>query len=334
MGRKSQVRILGIVDRIHQPLAALPEERGTLPNVILRQELNDRGLALGIKCGEEGAGTLLTCEVFVFIRRAGFEDSDQMLEGALAGGHGFGCANGVRNMAFELDALLFRLIGNREVSLARSAGLSLDKVDSAALEHVDGLAPVLGSCDRDTGLVLGLRAIQHGARDNHARAEEPVRCDLAAGVQHRIEYAAHIPDARNAIGKQKRKDEVGAIGGGVVEIYMGVHVPKTRNEKLAAGIDHLSRDWLVFGGRSDVGYAISIDCHCGVGLRPAVRDVDERDVSDGESLRASERREDTDSDQETWGDSHRSWYPVRCSKRCSVKQLHEITACDNLDECG
>src|SRR5580693_6849243 len=99
---------------------------------------------------------------------------------------------------------------------------------------------------------------------------------------------------------------------------MGVHVPKTRNEKLAAGIDHLSRDWLVFGGRSDVGYAISIDGHCGVGLRPA--------VSDGESLRASERREDTDSDQETWGASHRSWYPVRCSKRCSVKQLHEITA--------
>ena len=31
--------------------------------------------------------------------------------------------------------------------------------------------------------------------------------------------------ARDAIGEEKREDEVGAIGGRVIEVDMGVHVP-------------------------------------------------------------------------------------------------------------
>ena len=71
-------------------------------------------------------------EELVFVRRARFEDADEMLERPLSGGDRFGRADGVRHVAFELDAALLRLVRDREIGVARDARLNLDEVDAAA----------------------------------------------------------------------------------------------------------------------------------------------------------------------------------------------------------
>lgn len=119
VGGVGEVGVFGVVDGVDEPLASFPVEGGTLPDVIFAQELDDGGFAGGIVGGEEFAyGLGLSGDVFGLVGGAGFEDADEVLEGALAGGDGFRGADGIGDMAFEDDALLFGFVGDGEVGFA------------------------------------------------------------------------------------------------------------------------------------------------------------------------------------------------------------------------
>jgi len=279
-----EVGILGVVDGVDEPLAALPEERGALPDVILCEELDDGGLADGVVVGEEHAGGLGAGEVFIFVRGAGFEDADEVLEGALARGDGLRGADGVGDMAFEWDVALLRFVGDGEVGLARNAGLHLDEVGSALLQHGDGGASIRGGRDGDGCFVVGLGAVEHGAGDDHARAGDAMGGDLVASVQDGVEVAAHIAYAGDAVGEEEREDEVGAVGGGAAEVDVGVHVPQTGDEVLTGGVDDLAGGRRARGARDRVD-AIVVDHDGAIRLGLSGDGIDDGDVRDGKGLR-------------------------------------------------
>src|ERR1700677_1382482 len=89
MARVGQVRILGVIDRIHQPLASLPEERRALPHMVGCQQLDDARLEERVVAREEHPWSLVAGQIFVFIGGTGFEDADKVLKGKLARGYRF-----------------------------------------------------------------------------------------------------------------------------------------------------------------------------------------------------------------------------------------------------
>ena len=109
---------------------------------------------------------------------------------------------------------------------------TLMKSTPRLLSMSTALRPVFGCCDGDGGFVVGFGAIEHGAGDDHARAEETVRGDVVASLKNGVECAAHVADAGDAVGEEERKNEVGAVCGGAVEVDVGVHVPEAGDEVL------------------------------------------------------------------------------------------------------
>ena len=143
-------------------------------------------------------------------------------------------------MALEGNPVFFRLVRDGEVGLARNARLDLDEVHSPALEHVDRFAPVLRRSDGDDGFVSGLGAVEHRSGDHHARAQQAVRGNLAASLENGVQFAAHIANAGYAIGEEERENEIGSVGGSVIEVHVGMHIPQARDQVFALGIDNLS----------------------------------------------------------------------------------------------
>src|SRR5579872_409597 len=128
-----EVRVFGIIDRIHKPLPPLPIQRRALPGLVFRQQLDNARLTLRIIRLEEHPGSLPAREVFVFVRGTRLEDTDQVLKGALTRGDRLRSADPVGNVSFELDSLLFRFLRNSEVCFPWDARLYLDEIDAAAL---------------------------------------------------------------------------------------------------------------------------------------------------------------------------------------------------------
>ena len=109
--------------------------------------------------------------------------------------------------------------------------------------------------------------------------------DRGASVENHVEVAAHIANSGDPIRKEEREDQVTAILSHTVEVDVGMHIPKTRDEILPFGIHHSSGLWDVPAGMQDADDAIPVDDHGGVGLYRAVCDVDQSGVCDRQCLR-------------------------------------------------
>jgi hypothetical protein len=91
--RVREIRVFREVHDVHEPLAAFPVQRRTLPDAVLREELDDVRFTRHVVLVEKRRQTLVggsvpACTVFarderIFVRRARFEDPDQVLERAL-----------------------------------------------------------------------------------------------------------------------------------------------------------------------------------------------------------------------------------------------------------
>ena len=79
--RAGIVSEVGLVDQV---AATLPDQRGALPGVILRQQGEQRGRPRRIVGRKKLGLGLRPFQKFVFERRAAFEDSDQVLDALLA----------------------------------------------------------------------------------------------------------------------------------------------------------------------------------------------------------------------------------------------------------
>ena len=197
-----------------------------------------------------------------------------------------------------------------------------------ALEHVDCFASVFGCGDGDGGFVVGFGAVEHGAGDDHAWAEETVRGDLVAGVEDGVERAAHVADAGDSVGEEEGEDEVSAVGGGRVEVDVGVHVPEAGDEVLAFGVDDLSGLWFESRGASDAGDAVAVDDDGGVGLGCAGDGVDDGCVGDGEGLRVGAEGQGEDDEKFSEG-SHRlmvsrGYHEFAAVDVCDLPGVHRV----------
>ena len=239
-----------------------------------------------------------------------------MFKGALAGVDGLGGTNAVRHVTDEVDVLAAGLACDGEVSLARDAGLDFDEVGSAVMEHVDGGAAALRRGDGDGGVIGGVRSVEHGSGDDHARAEEPVRLDIVAGFEDRVESAAHVADAGDAEGGEERKCEVAAVARGFAEEDVRVHVPEAGHEEAAVRVDDgalcgivgcgIVRSGIVclsivcFSGMLfDGNDAVLLDPDGGFGVELTVADVDHGAVRDRDRLRRRTRWEEARREEQT-----------------------------------
>ena len=109
-----------------------------------------------------------------------------------------------------------------------------------------------------------------------------VRRDLVASLENLVKFAAHVTNPGDSVDQQEREHEVGSVGGGAIEIDVGVHVPQARDEVLAPGIDNMT--CLRGNAGVNTGDSVPLDHHGGVGLGLACDRVDDGYVSDGKRL--------------------------------------------------
>jgi hypothetical protein len=259
VGSIGEIGIFCVVDGVDEPLASLPKESRTLPDLVLGQQLNDAIFESGVVGSKEHAHSLFSSKVLGLVRRAGLKDADEMLEGVLASGDSLRGADSVWNMAFKYDAHFLCFVGDGEIGFPGNSGLDLDEVGAAALKHIDSLAAVVGSRDGNGCLVMGGRAIEHRAGDEHAGAEKSVCGDLVAGVENRIKCAAHVADTGDAVGEEEWQNDIRAIGGGAVEVDMRVHVPETGDEICAMGVNYPSGLGFEPGAACNTGDSIALN---------------------------------------------------------------------------
>lgn len=123
-----------------------------------------------------------------------------------------------------------------------------------------------------------------GPETTSAGAEQVVCGDLVAGVKHRIECAAHVADAGDAVGQEQWQHDIRSIGSGAVEVDVRVHIPQTGDEICAMRVDDLCS----LGGEPaavrHAGDAIAINDDGCVGLDGAAYRVDDVGVGNGKGL--------------------------------------------------
>src|SRR5262249_28062684 len=120
--RHRRILAIGIVadiDRIDQPLAALPVQRGTLPGLMCNQDPDQSGFAVGVIGVEKPTRTFAATEHGILGSRAALEDADQVLEALLTGTGSFRAAHCVRHVADEYQAAAPAVLGDRKVCVAR-----------------------------------------------------------------------------------------------------------------------------------------------------------------------------------------------------------------------
>ena len=139
-------------------------------------------------------------------------------------------------MADERDVLLAGFVGDGEDGVARNQRLEFDEVDAAALQVVDRAAAIVRSRDRDRTGKTRLRAIEHGAGDDHARADQGAGGDFFAPLLKHFQVAAHIAHAGYAVGDEQRQRDVFAARKPVAEDGVDVHVPEAGDEELAGAV--------------------------------------------------------------------------------------------------
>ena len=198
-----QVGVLRHVDDVDQPLAALPVERGALPGRLLRETAEQGALLLRVEGVEETRRALFLREELRLRRRASLENADQVLPALLARVARLRRPHLVGNVPRENDLPLPALLGDGQVGVVRDVGLDLDEVDAASGEHRDRSTAVFRGGERDRRGKLAFGPVEHRARDDHPRAEELSRFDVAPRLQDRVEVAAHVADARDAVRNER-----------------------------------------------------------------------------------------------------------------------------------
>ena len=208
---------------------------------------------------------------------------------------GFRRAHRVGHVADEHDAELLRFVGRREISVPRDERLDLDEVDALVREVIHPPACIRGV--RHGGGARKPRdgAVEHGARDDHPRSEEPAGGDFRAPHLEHGEIAAHVAHSRNAVGDEERGHHFFVARDPVPEYFVDVHVPETGNQILAGAVDEPRAGRRVHGialAELDDALIFHDDRH--VGLRRRPRRVDYRDMRDcnggGRSGRCSGQR--------------------------------------------
>lgn len=139
------------------------------------------------------------------------------------------------------------------------------------------------------------------------RAEEFAGFNIALPREKRIEIAAHVAYAGDAIGEQEREQGVlapGRVGADACEVHM--HVPQAGHKEFAASVDDVGRFVkLDSAGSADRGDAACNDDYSLIRLQSAVRSVndadvlqDKRDVLGGTQNKWTEHYEKEESCQE------------------------------------
>jgi hypothetical protein len=139
-----EIGILGVVNCVYQPLTSFPVERGALPDLFSREQSDDLRFKFRIVGLKEHAYSFFACEIFGLVGRTCLEDPDEMLEGPLSGGYGFRGSNCIGDVPLKGDSDPPAFFSDREVGVAWHAGLDLDEVRPARLEHIYSFASVLG----------------------------------------------------------------------------------------------------------------------------------------------------------------------------------------------
>ena len=163
--------------------------------------------------------------------------------------------------------------------------MQLDEIGAAFFEIVDGAAGVVGRADGDGAWEARLGAIEHGAGSKDARANETTGFDFVAPVLHDIELAAHVANASDAVGDEKREGDFLRGGKPIAEDEMNVHVPQAGDEKEAVAIEG-RRIARIFRGlaRADRRDVIFFENDGLIGLQRACAHIDDGDVVEDEQI--------------------------------------------------
>jgi len=185
----------------------------------------------------------------------------------------------------------FALVHDGEVGVARDIRLDLDEVNAAALEHVHGAAAILGSGDRDGALIGRFWAVEHWPGNDHVRAEQPLLLDIFARLEDRVEIAAHIANAGDAVGDEERQGDVSSRFRAVVKKCVDVHVPEAGDHVFSGGVDYFPvfRDSYVMLG-SYLFNPIPGDDDKRIGVERTSRCVYHRDVRENKADARAFRR--------------------------------------------
>ncbi len=105
-------RVFAVVGYVDQVAASFPDQRGTLPGLILGENFGEFCCALWIVAGEKFGFVLVTFQEFVFQRRAAFKDTDEMFKAIHSGVGHVGGTNGIGDVTFKMNFLFARFIGN------------------------------------------------------------------------------------------------------------------------------------------------------------------------------------------------------------------------------
>ena len=215
----------------------------------------------------------LALDEFVLFRGTAFKNAHQMLDTRLPRCDNFPNANFIRDVADNRQALFVGFRGSGKIGIVRNDRLDFDEVHALLFERVHGGDRVGRSSDGDgTGeaqFAVRQISIQHGAGDDHARADDLAARDLFAPRHENRNVSAHIAHAGDTVGDEKRQDDVASAGKPIAESGVHVHVPQPRNEILTGGIDHsrvLRR--LEFGRIGNGGDAIAGDNNGPIGSEP------------------------------------------------------------------
>ena len=137
------------------------------------------------------------------------QNAEHVLLALLSGVGRFGHADGVGDVASKHEALLLRLVGDREEGLARKAVVHLDEIHAELLQEVDllpslGLGPDLGPALPWRGRSLEDHPGQHQTRTDDGSGRDRLTPLEILPVRHITEVVgdpliAHVANTGDAV---------------------------------------------------------------------------------------------------------------------------------------
>ena len=197
----------------------------------------------------------------------GLHDAGHVFDRDDAGARRRQCV-GLAEMRCHRQAQLLRLVDQRPQQVRRDLRVDLEIIHAGDGMLIDRATRLIGR--RDAGRVgIGRRrAVDHGTRAEHARAQDRSEIQVVLEREHRVGAAVQIAH---------RRDAPRDVASRRPPFHVCVRVDQTRDDGFADQIDPLgalgNRDFVDVGNRFDMPVADDDD-H--VGLRRAARAVDER----------------------------------------------------------
>src|SRR5215472_2413965 len=236
-GNVFSARVFAEIGYIDEVAATFPNERGALPGLILGEERGEFGSTGGVVGFEKFGFAFATLKEGVLEGRTAFEDADEVFEAVHTGVGHFAGADRIGDVAGKGNFLLAGFFDGSENGIAGDQRLKLDEVGAGLFEVVDGAAGVFRRGNGDGTRKARFRAVEHGAGGHDPRTEEAAAFDFVAPILYGFEVAAHVANAGDSIGDEKRQRDLLGTGKPIAEFEMDVHVPETGDEVRAAGVD-------------------------------------------------------------------------------------------------